>query len=42
MTKAFRGPWVRCSAGWDVHRLGGFMVESNQGHIGDDIDPKRW
>src|SRR5207245_429030 len=21
-------------------RLGGYMIESNQGHIGDDIDPK--
>ncbi len=23
-----------------VVRLGGYMVESNQGHVGDDIDPK--
>src|ERR1700728_1864633 len=23
-----------------VQRLGGYMVESNQGHIGDELDPK--
>ncbi|HEY3851221.1 MAG TPA: PKD domain-containing protein [Steroidobacteraceae bacterium] len=38
---AFAGPMGQMLGGLEMmgHRLGGYMVESNSGHIGDDIDP---
>ncbi|MGW6360285.1 hypothetical protein ACWFR5_35260 [Streptomyces sp. NPDC055092] len=38
---AFDGPMGDMMGGFRlIARLGGYMVESNSGHIGDDIDPK--
>jgi len=38
---AFGGPMGDLLGGLALHvRLGGYMVESNMGHIGDDVDPK--
>ncbi|MCU1346674.1 MAG: hypothetical protein JWL70_2940, partial [Acidimicrobiia bacterium] len=38
---AFADPIMSAMIGMTMlARLGGYMVESNQGHIGDDIDPK--
>ena len=39
---AFAGPMGQMLGGLEMmgHRLGGYMVESNSGHIGDDIDPR--
>ena len=37
----FGGPFGEIMGGLSMClRLGGYMVESNQGHIGDDVDPK--
>jgi hypothetical protein len=39
---AFAGAMGEMLGGLEMmgHRLGGYMVESNSGHIGDDIDPR--
>lgn len=39
---AFSGAMGEMLGGLEMmgHRLGGYMVESNSGHIGDDIDPR--
>jgi hypothetical protein len=39
---AFSGAMGEMLGGLEMmgHRLGGYMVESNSGHIGDDVDPR--